>query len=98
MRTAGTHNLIAAAQKAGARHFVAQSIAWRPERGDAAVRQHEEQVLAFPGVVARYGQLYGPGTYYEDELPAPPRIHVDAAARATPPLLDAPPGITTIVE
>jgi hypothetical protein len=46
----------------------------------------------------RYGQLYGPGTYYEDELPAHPRIHVDAAARATVPLLDAPSGITTIVE
>ena len=42
------------------------------------------------GVVIRYGQLYGPGTYYETEQPPPPRIHVDEAARRTVPILDAP--------
>ena len=98
MRSEGTRNLIAAAQHGGARRFVAQSIAGRPARGGEAVEQHEQQVLAIGGVVARYGQLYGPGTYYQDEVPARPRIHIDAAARATPPLLDAPPGIRTIVE
>jgi len=98
MRTEGTRNLIAAAQNAGAIRFVAQSIAWRPARGSEAVEQHEQQVLAVGGVVARYGHLYGPGNYYENELPPHPRIHVDAAARATPRLLDAPPGISSIVE
>jgi uncharacterized protein YbjT (DUF2867 family) len=98
MRSEGTRNLIAAAKNAGARRFIAQSIAWRPTRGGQPVEQHEQQVLAIGGVVARYGRLYGPGTYYEHELPAHPRIHVDAAARATPPLLEAPSGITTIVE
>jgi UDP-glucose 4-epimerase len=98
MRTEGTRNLIAAAQDAGAGRFVAQSIAWRPARGGEAVEQHEQQVLAIGGVLARYGQLYGPGTYYENELPPHPRIRVEAAARATPPLLDAPPGIRSIVE
>jgi uncharacterized protein YbjT (DUF2867 family) len=98
MRTEGTSNLVAAATAAGARAFVAQSIAWRPERGSDAVEQHERQVLAIGGVVARYGRLYGPGTYYADELPPHPRIGVDAAARATPPLLDAPPGIVTLAE
>jgi hypothetical protein len=98
MRTEGTRNLVAAAHNAGARHFVAQSIAWRPARGGAALGRHEEQVLAIGGIVARYGQLYGPGTFYEDEPPAPPRIHVDAAAHATPPLFEAPSGIRTIVE
>jgi uncharacterized protein YbjT (DUF2867 family) len=98
MRTEGTRNLIAAAQSAGARRFVAQSIAWRPAGGADALDQHEQQVLAIGGVVARYGQLYGPGTYYEDEPPPHPRIHVDAAAEATPPLLEAPSGIATIVE
>lgn len=98
MRSEGTRNLITAAQSAGARHFVAQSIAWRPARGGEVVEQHEQQVLAVNGVVARYGQLYGPGTYYEEELPSHPRIHVDAAARATPALLDRPTGIETIVE
>jgi hypothetical protein len=99
IRSEGTRNLIAAAQAAAAGRFVAQSIAWRPpgERGEV-IDAHERQVLEIDGVVARYGQLYGPDTYYEDTLPPSPRIQVDAAARATPPLLDATPGIVTIVE
>jgi hypothetical protein len=98
MRSEGTRNLIAAAAAAGARHFVAQSIAWRPEgRGDV-VDRHERSVLEIGGVVVQYGQLYGPDTFYEHEPPPPPRIHVDAAAAATPPLLCAPSGVVTIVE
>jgi uncharacterized protein YbjT (DUF2867 family) len=99
MRSEGTGNLIAAAQAAGAERFVAQSIAWRPpgDRGEV-VEQHERRVLEIGGVVARYGALYGPGTYYEREPPPPPRIQIDEAVRATPPLLDAPSGIVTIAE
>ena len=98
IRTEGTHNLIAAAKAAGVRHFLAQSIAWRPPgRGDV-IDRHELQVLEIGGVVVRYGQLYGPGTYYENELPSPPRIHVDEAARATAPLLQAPAGIVVLAE
>jgi nucleoside-diphosphate-sugar epimerase len=99
IRGEGTRNLVAAAQAAGAEHFVAQSIAWRPEgaRGDT-IEQHERQVLDVGGVVARYGQLYGPGTYYEDAPPPEPRVQIDAAARATVPLLDAPSGIVTIID
>jgi hypothetical protein len=59
---------------------------------------HEGLVLRIGGVVARYGQLYGPGTYYEDSPLPPPRIHVDAAVGATPALLDEPSGVVTIVE
>src|SRR5262249_19274429 len=98
IRTEGTRNLIAAAEAAGASRFIAQSIAWRPRGRGEALDEHERQVLDFGGVVARYGQLYGPGTYYEQEPPVHPRIHVDEAARATPPLLDAPSGIVTIAE
>jgi uncharacterized protein YbjT (DUF2867 family) len=98
MRSEGTRNLIAAARDANAPRFVAQSISWRPARGDDVVKQHEQQVLAIHGVVARYGHLYGPGTYYESELPPKPRVHIDAAARATPPLIHAAPGVTTIAE
>jgi hypothetical protein len=47
-------------------------------------------VLDAGGVVVRYGQLYGPGTYYEGELPPHPRIGVDDAARRTVPLIAAP--------
>jgi uncharacterized protein YbjT (DUF2867 family) len=98
IRSEGTRNLVAAAKTAGADRFVAQSIAWRPSGRSEVVDDHERQVLEIGGVVARYGRLYGPGTFYEHELPPPPRIHVDAAARATPPLLEAPSGIVTIAE
>lgn len=98
MRTEGTRNLLAAAQAARAVRFLAQSIAWEPPgRGDV-VRQHERMVLDAGGVVIRYGQLYGPGTYYETELPEPPRVGVDAAAERTVALLEAPSGIVEIVE
>jgi hypothetical protein len=89
---------VAAARAAGARQFVAQSIAWRPAGRGEAVDANERQVLAIGGVVVRYGRLYGPGTFYEDELPPPPRVHVDEAARATPALLEAPSGIVTVVD
>jgi NAD(P)-dependent dehydrogenase (short-subunit alcohol dehydrogenase family) len=98
MRRQGTRNLLAAATSAGATHFVAQSIAWRPPGRGGVVDFHEEQVLEIGGVVARYGRIYGPGTFYEQELPSPPRIEVNAAARATLPLLDAPSGVVTIAE
>ncbi len=98
VRTVGTRNLIAAAQAAGARHLLAQSIAWRPPGRGSSLDDHEGQVLAAGGVVVRYGQLYGPGTYYEAELPPDPRIHVDAAARETVPLIGAPSGVVTLAE
>lgn len=95
IRTEGTANLVAAA--AGAR-VLAQSIAWTPPGRGAAVAGHEQQVLDVGGVLVRYGQLYGPGTYYEDGLPDHPRIHVDEAARRTVPLLDAPSGVVVLAE
>jgi UDP-glucose 4-epimerase len=98
IRTEGTRNLVNAAQAVAVDRFVVQSIAWQPRgRGDV-LDYHERLVLEIGGVVARYGRLYGPGTYYESELPSPPRVHVDAAARATPPLLEAPSGIVTIAD
>lgn len=45
----------------------------------------------------RYSQFYGPGTYFESQ-PPPPRIHIDDAARATVPLLDAGAGVAVIAE
>src|SRR5262249_19746766 len=81
MRTEGTRNLVAATQAAGAGRFVAQSIAWRPAGRGEAVEDHERHVLSVGGVVVRYGRLYGPGTFYENDLPRSPRVHVDEAAR-----------------
>ena len=89
LRTEGTRNLTAAAQAAGARRIVAQSIAflYAPE-GDriqdesgrpwtdapgkfasavAALVEHERLITEAGGVVLRYGQFYGPGTYFSRE-------------------------------
>ena len=95
VRSEGTRNLLAAAREAGAPSFLAQSIAW----GDGPVIEaHEQGVTAVGGTVLRYGRLYGPGTYYERELPAAPRVHVDDAARRTMPFLAGPPGVFDITD
>jgi len=98
IRDEGTANLIAAARAAGAPRFLAQSIAWIPAGGAESRERHESQVLDFGGVVLRYGQFYGPGTYYEGDPPEPPRIEIGEAARRTVEVLDAPSGIVEIVD
>jgi nucleoside-diphosphate-sugar epimerase len=98
IRTEGTRNLIDAAQAAGARRFLAQSIAWEPPTGGEAAEAHERMVLDIGGVVLRYGRFYGPGTYHPDDVPEPPRIHVEEAARRTVELLDAPSGAIVVTE
>jgi hypothetical protein len=55
-------------------------------------------VLEAGGVVLRYGRLYGPGTFYETELPDAPRVQVDEAARRTAELLDAESGVIAITD
>lgn len=99
MLSEGTPNLLAAARAAGAQRIVAQSIAWElPGKRGEIYREHERAVLDAHGVVLRYGQLCGAGTYYPTERPAPPRIAVDEAALRTVELLQAPPGIIEVVE
>jgi nucleoside-diphosphate-sugar epimerase len=99
IRTEGTRNLLAAAARAGATRFLAQSIAWTPPAGGEAVAEHERLVLAAGGVVIRYGVFYGPGTYSgTDRVPPPPRIQVDEAACRTVELLTAPSGVVVVTE
>jgi nucleoside-diphosphate-sugar epimerase len=98
IRTEGTRNLVAAAQAAGAKRLLAQSISWEPPAGAEAIEEHERTVLDAGGVVVRYGQLYGPGTYHEDDVPEPPRIHVEEAARRTVELLDAGTGAIVVTD
>jgi nucleoside-diphosphate-sugar epimerase len=101
MRREGMVNLLEAARaaKSPQPRFLAESIAWQlPGRHGEAVAGMERAVLNAGGVVLRYGQLYGPGTYYEDELPDPPRVHIEEAARRTAGLLDAESGVVTIVD
>ena len=99
VRTEGTSNLLAAARAASAPRFLAQSIAWQlPGEWGAAVEELERTVLEAGGVALRYGRLYGPGTFYETELPEPPRVHVDEAAERTAGLLTAESGVVTITD
>ncbi len=100
IRSEGTRNLLAAAVEAGAEQLIAQSIAW--DQSDDARRAvtaaHERTVLEAGGVVIRYGQLWGPGTYYETAPPARPRIHLDDAARLTVLALEVPAGVTMVID
>ena len=99
IRREGTRNVIAAAQAAKASKILAQSVAWRlPGERGAAVDDLEHSVLEAGGIVLRYGQLYGPGTYFENDKPPPPRIHIDDAARRTVRALDAPSGVIELAE
>jgi nucleoside-diphosphate-sugar epimerase len=99
IRREGTRNLLAAARAAKSSRIVAQSVAWEMQgEGLAAIEYLEREVLGAGGVVVRYGQLYGPGTYYETELPTPPRVHVDDAARRTVPALDAESGVLVVAD
>ncbi|HEX5190082.1 MAG TPA: NAD(P)H-binding protein [Streptosporangiaceae bacterium] len=97
IRGEGTRNLLGAAAAANAR-VIAQSISWEIPSNNAATAAFERMVLEAGGVVIRYGQLWGPGTYYETEPPEPPRIHVDDAARLSVPALGVPAGITIVAD
>lgn len=97
IRTEGTRNLLDAV---GGARVLTQSVAWQlGGEGGRAVAEHERLVLEREGVVIRYGQLYGPGTYHETPPADGPRIHIDDAARRTLEAMDAPAGaIVTLVE
>ena len=100
VRRQGTANLLVAASAApGSPRTVAQSVAWPlPGAGGAATEALEQAVLEAGGVVGRYGQFYGPGTFHPDVPPAPPKIHVDEAAGRTVDLLTAPSGVVVVEE
>jgi len=100
IRSEGTRNLLDALEGLHSPKVVAQSVAWtmRPGAEADAVAELEKVVLAANGVVLRYGLLYGPGTYFEADPPADPRVHIDVAVARTLDALGAAPGIVTIVE
>ena len=100
IRTEGTQNLIEAARRSGSPKILAQSVAWQlPDGPDAqAVAELERSVLAEGGVVLRYGQFYGPGTYNEQQQPEAPRVHIDRAAERTVEALGEPTGVVDIID
>jgi hypothetical protein len=74
-------------------------VAWQlPGNAGAATEDLERSVLDAGGVVLRYGRLYGPGTYYEQAPPPPPRVHVEEAAKRTIEALAATSGVVEILE
>jgi nucleoside-diphosphate-sugar epimerase len=100
IRTEGNQNLIEAARQSGSQKILAQSLAWQLPDGPGAraVAELERSVLAENGVVLRYGQFYGPGTYYGQRLPEKPRVHVDRAAERTVEALGEPTGVIVIID
>jgi nucleoside-diphosphate-sugar epimerase len=100
IRTEGTRNLIEAERRSGSPKILAQSVAWQlPDGPDAqAVAELERSVLAECGVVLRYGQFYGPGTYNRQQLPKEPRVHIDRAAERTVAALGEPPGVVVVID
>ena len=100
IRTEGNQNLIEAARQSGSPKILAQSVAWQlPDEPDArAGAELERSVLAEGGVVLRYGQFYGPGTYNEQQPPEEPRVHIDRAAERTVEALGEPTGVVVIID
>jgi uncharacterized protein YbjT (DUF2867 family) len=99
IRREGTPFILAAAAANGIGRYLAQSVAWElAGEGGAAVAERERMVLGVGGVVIRYGQFYGPGTYQPDGPHGAPAIHIDDAARRTMDVLDAPSGVVTIAD
>jgi uncharacterized protein YbjT (DUF2867 family) len=99
IRTEGNGNVIEAARQSRSKILV-QTVAWKLPDGPGAraVAELERSVLAEGGVVLSYGQFYGPGTYYEKQIPAEPRIQIDRAAERTVKLLGAPSGVVVITD
>lgn len=99
IREEGTDHLLAAAAAARVDRIVVQSIAWLTGGVQApAVLHLERRSRAVGGVVLRYGQWYGPGTYHPGDPPPRPRIHIDAAARSTVDALALSPGTYVVTD
>lgn len=121
LRIDGTRNLVTAANAAGVKRLIAQSIAFVYAKGEGSRSENdpldlaatgtrkrtvdgvaalERATLSMPeGIVLRYGFLYGPGTWFENEKRAAPALHVDAAARvALLAVTSGAPGIYNIAE
>lgn len=99
IRIEGTDSIIQAARNSGYPRLLAQSVAWQlPGKGSEAVMYLKKAVEEYGGTVLRYGQLYGPGTFYERSLPQGPRIHADRAAEITVECLSIKGGVIDVVE
>ena len=55
-------------------------------------------MLGVQGVVLRYGQFYGPGTWYPDAPPEPPGVSLDRARDRDRRALDLPSGTYVVTD
>lgn len=98
VRREAVPGLVTAAKNVGVAHVLVQSIAWQMDgEGAAAVEVMESATLAAEGVVLRYGQFYGPGTFH-DTRPEGPAVSLTHAAARTVELITAPSGVETVVD
>ncbi|MHB1865393.1 MAG: NAD-dependent epimerase/dehydratase family protein [Candidatus Saccharimonadales bacterium] len=98
VRIEGTANLIAANKTTKAK-LISQSVDWElPGKGAEAIRLLEELTLDISGVVLRYGQIYGVGTYYVDSVPEKPRVSLESAVQATADSLNLQSGIYEVAD
>jgi nucleoside-diphosphate-sugar epimerase len=68
-------------------------------RGVTALETAVTGTPGIDGIVLRYGYLSGPGTWNETQKPAPPSLHVDAAAHAALLVVgNGKPGIYNVAE
>jgi uncharacterized protein YbjT (DUF2867 family) len=82
-RREGGRNLVSAAEAAGSRRLILESVAFPLERPAAeALEQMEQTALESPieVLILQFGRFWGPATFYQ-EPPAPPAIHIDDAGR-----------------
>jgi uncharacterized protein YbjT (DUF2867 family) len=98
-RREGGRNLVRAAEAAGSRRLILESVAFLLERPAAkALEQMEQTALesAIEVLILRFGRLWGPATLHQD-APEPPAIHInDAGTRAATLIISGPPGTYVI--
>lgn len=85
--------VLEAARAAGARRLAVESVAFPLEGAAAeAVASLEQDALGsgLEALVIRFGNLWGPGTWY-DEPPELPRVHVEEAGRRAAELITTGP-------
>ncbi|GIG55272.1 NAD-dependent epimerase/dehydratase family protein [Demequina activiva] len=98
VRTVGTDNLVAAAAATDAR-VIAQSIAFPvPAIAQRPVDHLERAVQGARGLVLRYGQFWGEGTWARSAPKGGRALHVDTAAQRTVEALDEPGGILEVLD
>jgi nucleoside-diphosphate-sugar epimerase len=98
-RREGGRNLVSAAEAAGSRRLILESVAFPLERPAAEALEHMEQTaLESPldVLILRFGRLWGPSTWYQ-EPPEPPAIHIDDAGTRAANLISSGPAGTHVI-